>query len=377
MREGARRAKSKHAEDGKKSGGFLKFLIFAIIFIIIVAISTFVWYNISLSGTGTSEEQVSFEIGLGSGTSKIADILKEKGVIRSTTAFKLYVKLNNISNFQAGNYTITKDMGVPEIANALQNGILFKDTGYNITFVEGRTFNYIAETIASSTSNKEQDVYDVLKEEEYIDSLIEKYWFITDEIKNQNIYYALEGYLFPDTYTFEEKDIDVKDIFERMLDQMDKVLTKYKSDIQKSKHTVHEILSMASIIENEAMNDKDRKNVSSVLYNRLDVNMSLGCDVTAYYAFKIQLASRALTKQELNTYNPYNTRGPNMAGKIPVGPISSVGKESIEAAIKPNNTDYLFFVADKEGNVYFTKTNEEHQAKVDELKTMGAWSPVF
>ncbi|MCI8396359.1 MAG: endolytic transglycosylase MltG [Clostridia bacterium] len=346
MREGARRAKSKHAEDGKKSGGFLKFLIFAIIFIIIVAISTFVWYNISLSGTGTSEEQVSFEIGLGSGTSKIADILKEKGVIRSTTAFKLYVKLNNISNFQAGNYTITKDMGVPEIANALQNGILFKDTGYNITFVEGRTFPYIAKTIASNTSNEEQDVYDVLKDEEYIDSLIEKYWFITDEIKNQNIYYALEGYLFPDTYTFEEKDIDVKDIFERMLDQMDKVLTKYKSDIQKSKHTVHEILSMAAIVENEAIFDRDRKDVASVLYNRIDANMSLGCDVTTYYAFKIELGSRDLNKSEINTYNPYNTRGPNMAGKIPVGPISSISKESIEAAIKPNNTNYLFFVAD-------------------------------
>ena len=103
---------------------------------------------------------------------------------------------------------------------------------------------------------------------------------------------------------------------------------------------------MAAIVENEAIFDRDRKDVASVLYNRIDANMSLGCDVTTYYAFKIELGSRDLNKSEINTYNPYNTRGPNMAGKIPVGPISSISKESIEAAIKPNNTNYLFFVAD-------------------------------
>lgn len=350
-----RRTRNKHAEEGEKKHTFLKFIIVAIIFIIIVAIGTFMWYNISLSAVGTSEEKVTFEIGLGSGTSKIAGILKENGVIRSELAFKLYVRMNNISNFQAGSYTITKDMGVPEIAKSLQSGVVFKDTGYNITFVEGKTFPYIAKTIAVNTNNTEKDVYDLVKDEDYINSLIEEYWFITDEIKNQNLYYALEGYLFPDTYTFEEKDIPVKDIFKTMLDQMKKVLDKYKKDIEKGDYTVHELLTIASITENEAIHDKDRKDVASVLYNRINSRMSLGCDVTTYYAFKIELGSRDLTRDEINTYNPYNTRGPNMAGKIPVGPISTVGRASIEAAVYPNKTDNLFFVADSLRKCIFYK----------------------
>lgn len=199
-----------------------------------------------------------------------------------------------------------------------KNGILFKNSNFNITFVEGKTISYIAKTIANSTNNTEQDVYDLLNDETYIDSLIQKYWFITDEIKNDNIYYSLEGYLFPDTYAFEDKNVTVKEIFKTMLDQMDKVLSNHKSDIQKSNYSVHEILSMASVIENEAIHDKDRKDVSSVLYNRLGYNMSLGSDVTTYYAFKIELGSRDLNSSEINTYNPYNTRGPKMEGKIPV-----------------------------------------------------------
>jgi len=365
--------KSKHAMEKPKSGKGIKFLIFLIIFVIIVAGGSFMWYNMCLSPIGGDSQSVGLEIEMGSGPNKIAGILKEKGLIRSELAFKLYVKLNNITNFKAGNYTITKDMAVPEIVNSLQKGILFKDSNYNITFLEGKTFTYIAKTIASNTNNSEQDVYNVLKDEEYINSLIQKYWFITEDIKNQDIYYALEGYLFPDTYTFEDKNVSVKDIFKTMLDQMEKVLNGYKSQIQNSKHSVHEILAMASIIENETKLDKDKKNVSSVLYNRLDYKMSLGSDVTAYYAFKIELGSRDLYSAEINTYNPYNTRGPKMEGKLPVGPISSVGKASIEAAISPSETDYLFFVADKSGNVYFTKTLNEHQAKIDELKANNNW----
>ncbi len=316
--------KSRHSSENPSKHGFLKILIIVIIFLAIVCTATVIWYNTSLSGTGSKEEKAEFVIEMGSGTDKIANILEENGVIKSKLAFKLYVKLNNISNFKAGSYTITKDMSVPEIATTLQTGVVFKETGYNITFVEGKTIDYIAKVIAENTDNTEQDVYDLLKDEEYIDSLISEYWFITDEIKNKDIYYPLEGYLFPDTYSFDEKDVSVKDIFKTMLDQMKKVLDNYKSDIESSNYSVHEILTMASVIENEAVFDKDRKDVASVFYNRLNAKMSLGSDVTTYYAFKIELGSRDLNKSEIDTYNPYNTRGPNMSGKLPVGPISTV-----------------------------------------------------
>ena len=316
-REGQRRGRSKHAAEKQGSGIFKKFVLILILLVLIAGGGFFAWYNMSLSGTGTSSEEVSFDIEMGSGTEKIASVLKEKGLIKDEFAFKLYVKLNNVSNFKAGKYTIKKSMGVPEIVESLQNGILFKDN-YNVTFVEGKTFGYIAKTIAENTNNTEQDVYDLVKDETYLNKIISKYWFITDDIKNKNIYYPLEGYLFPETYSFEEKDITVEEIFDIMLDQMAKVLNKHKTDIQSSGHSVHDILSMASIIENEAMHDKDRKDVASVLYNRLSAKMSLGCDVTTYYGCKIELGSRDLYKNEINTYNPYNTRGPNMEGKLPV-----------------------------------------------------------
>ena len=227
--------------------------------------------------------------------------------------------------------------------------------------------------IEKRTNNSAEDVYSLLKDEQYLDSLIEKYWFITDEIKNGDIYYSLEGYLFPDTYAIANEDITVKQIFEKMLDRMEEILNEYKDEIENENLSVHEILTLASVIELESMHQEDRKDVASVLYNRLSKNMSLGSDVTTYYSVGINMGDRDLYKVEINAENPYNTRGPNMEGKLPVGPIASVSKSSIEAAINPNNTNYLFFVADKNGKVYFTNTNAEHEQMIQDLVDKGLW----
>ena len=158
-----------------------------------------------------------------------------------------------------------------------------------------------------------------------------------------------------------------------MLDQMEDVLEEYKTEIEGSNFSVSEIFTVASIIETEAINTEDKKNVASVIYNRLDKNMAIQSDVTTYYAIKVNMGDRDLYQSEINLSNPYNTRGPNMEGKLPIAPIASVGRDSIEAAIEPNNTDYLFFVADKTGKLYFTKTNDEHNRIIKELKTEGLW----
>lgn len=342
--------------------------------IIIAIVSAFVWYNISISPVNKDDvTSYNLEIPMGSGSSTIAKKLKNEGLIKNELAFKIYVKLNKISNFQAGTYNLTKNLSVKEIAEILQTGKVNGKDSISITFVEGKNMRWIANKIAESTNNSEEDVYSLLEDKEYINSLIEKYWFLTDDIKNEDIYYPLEGYLFPDTYTFENKDVKVEKIFETLLNQMDKKLSGYKEDIEKSKYSIHEILSTASIIENEAVFDKDRKDVAGVIYNRLKENMAIQSDVTTYYAFKIDMGSRDLYSSDINKYNPYNTRGPNMAGKLPVGPISMVSIASIEAAINPNENSYIYFVADKNGKVYFTRTYDEHLEKVDELKNSGLW----
>lgn len=350
-----------------------KIVLVVLALVVIAMVSICIWYNTSVSPIKGDDNKYTVEIPMGSGVATIAQKLENEGLIKSRLAFRIYVKLNNVSNLQAGKYEMTKNMSVEEIIKLLQTGKVASEDVISITFVEGKNMRWVARKIAETTNNTEKDVYSLLENEEYIDSLIDKYWFITDEIKNKDIYYPLEGYFFPDTYQFENKDVEVEKIFETLLNQMEKKLNTYKTEIQDSEYTVHQILSAAAIIENEAVFDKDRKDVSSVIYNRLKSNMAIQSDVTTYYAFKIDMGERDLFASELNTYNAYNTRGPNMSGKLPVGPISMIGISSIEAAITPTNTSYLYFVADKNGNVFFTNTYEEHLQKVNDLKNSGQW----
>lgn len=349
-----------------------KIKIIAIVVLIIV-LAILLGYKLMFTKVSSSDEEIEVAIPLGTGTNGIANILKENNIIRSKLGFKIYTKLNKVSNFQAGTYYLKQNMSLKEISEMLKSGIMYDQNEIKITYLEGKNMRWLAKKISEVTNNTEDDVFEVLSREDYIDSLIEKYWFITDDIKDKDIYYPLEGYLFPDTYALKNKDVKVEEIFEKMLDKMGKVLEEYKDEIEKSKYSVHQLLTIASIVETESVNKEDRKGVAGVIYNRLNRNMAIQSDVTTYYAFKIDMGERDLYQREIDTYNKYNTRGPSMEGKLPVGPISSVSKLSIEAAIEPKDTDYLFFVADKNGKVYFSKTNTEHNQIISELKSKGLW----
>ncbi len=330
-------------------------------------------YEISIMPVSKNIQEKEVIIPMGSGTEQIAKILKEKNLIKNELVFKIYVKINKVSNFQAGTYYLKESMDIKEITDMLKTGIMYDQNNITITYLEGKPIWWLVKQITEKTNNSEEDVYAVLENEEYTDELIEKYWFLTDSIKNKDIYYPLEGYLFPDTYEISGKDAEVEEIFEKMLDKMESILEQYKTKIEESKYSIHELITLASVVETEGMNDEDRKNIASVFYNRLNLGMSLGSDVTTYYGIKVDMGERELYQKELDTYNPYNTRGPNMQGKLPIGPIASVGKASIEAAIEPNDTNYLFFAADKSGKTYFTTTNEEHLELINELQNNGQW----
>lgn len=358
----------------KKKNKKLIIILIAIVAILLVAvISPIIWYNTSISPVSADTEKRKVEIEIGSSNDTIGSVLEETGIIKNKLAFKIYSKLNNVEGLQAGTYYLSPSMTLDEIVSSLKSGIVFAETHFDVTFIEGTSMKKFAKHISQVTNNTEQDIYDLLKNEEYLNKVIEKYWFVTDEIKNKNIYYPLEGYLFPDTYSFESRDVSVETIFEAMLNQMDKVLTKYKTDIEKSKYSVHELLTMASVCEKEAVKAEDRAEVAGVFYNRLKVGDSLGSDVTTYYAIGVELGERDLYQSELDAYNAYNTRGPNMGGKLPVGPISNVAESSIKAAIYPADTDNYFFVADKYGKLYFSKTNTEHVQMTNKLIQDGLW----
>lgn len=357
----------------RKKKTFLWILLILILIIILGLAGIYFYYTSALKPISEEKKEIIVTIEKGSSVSDIAQTLEDAGLIQNSMVFRFFVKQAGENNMQAGTYQLYTNMSTEEIFNALNEGSKYYPDLLNITFIEGKNMRWIAKRIESTTNNSYDSVFEVLEDETYIDSLIEKYWFLTDEIKNDAIYYPLEGYLFPDTYNFKNKDVTVQTIFETMLNQMDKKLTPYRAEIEESDYTVHEILTLASVIDSEGANKDSRALIASVFYNRLDSNMSLGSDVTTYYAIKVDMSERDLYRSEINRYNPYNTRGPNMNGKLPIGPIAGSSLESIVAAIEPAESDYLFFVADKNGKVYFTKTNEEHNQKINELKSQGLW----
>lgn len=353
-------------------------IVFVILLVLVIggAVGAFIWYNNALGDPkaqgGISTMELVFQdvtIPEGSSIGKIAELLEEKGVIKSALACKIYCKLNNITNLQAGKYEIDTHSKTPDVLAKLQAGDVVTDE-IQITFIEGKNIKWYAKAIAEKTDNTEEDVFNLLEDEEYIDSLIEKYWFLTDEIKDEDIYFPLEGYLLPDTYTFENREVSVETIFNVILNFTDKFLSKYKDDFT---YSVHQTLTLASMAEMEGKSTEDRSEIVGVFLNRIDQGMSLGSDVTTYYAFGVDMAESDLTLKQINTYNPYNTRGPDMIGKIPIGPICNPSRSAIEATLSPTETDALYFVADKTGKVYFTKSNDEHNKIISELKADGLW----
>lgn len=307
----------------------------------------------------------------GSSHDDIGKLLKENNLIRSKKMFDYYVKIYKLDNIYAATYKLKESMSLKEIIKAL------KDGGYNtseltITFNEGINMRKVAKIISENTNNTEEDVFNLLKDQSYLDELIEKYWFITDEIKNKDIYYSLEGYLFPETYNFASKDVTVKEIFDTMLKQEELVLNSYKKQISESNYSLHELLTLASITHAESYNNNDFKNVASVFYNRLKNGNKLESCVTAYYGMKKDM-NEELYKKDLDNVNKYNTYKDGTPTLLPIGPVSNPGKDALDAVFNPIKTDYYFFVSDINNKLYFSKTDEEHDKIIRKLQNEGLW----
>lgn len=338
-----------------------KVIIIIVGVILILGISGILWYNTELKSVSKDSEQVSFIIETGTSSKKIIENLHEANLIRSKTAAMIYVKLNKDISFKAGTYTLDRNMNVKSLFSALNSGGKSGNT-FRMTFKEGITLKKYLEQIAEETDLDLDEMLATINDKEFLKPLIDKYWFLTNDILDDDLYYALEGYLFPNTYEFYQNTSFDK-IITKMLNETDIQLSKYKTDIENSEYSVHDILTMASIIENEAAKDTDRLKVSQVIRKRLDINMSLGMDATSYYGAKLDM-KEPITIKELNDSNPYNTRRTDFLG-LPVGPICNSSLSSIDAALHPAKTDYVYFVADVvTRDVYFAKTESEFNALV-------------
>ena len=349
----------------------MKKRIIPILIILIMLAGIGLCYYMTLPVQNKSEE-VKFTINSGEASKAIIKNLKDEDLIKNELFTYLYVKVNKLSDYKAGDFTLNKNMSLRKIFETISDSSKAKGKTKTISFPEGKNMRGIINIIVNNTDIKEEEILAKLQDQEYLNSLIKDYWFLTDEILNPGLYYSLEGYLAPDTYEIK-KDATIEDIFKVMLDEEGKKLESLKTQIDSSNMSVHKIITIASIAELEGKSLEDRKNIVGVFFNRLNNGMSLGSDVTTYYGAKVDMSERDLYQSEIDEQNLYNTRPASAAGNLPVGPICNPSKDAIDAVVNYTQNDYFFFVSDSSGKVYFTKTDAEHQQIINQLIAEGKW----
>ena len=331
-------------------------ILSAIVGLILVGVITFMAL---LSPVSKSKDIVEFTVKKGEGKEKIVENLKDAKLIKSKYATFVYIVLSGKKNLQAGSYEFSRNMSVKDIITSLSTGdvVNVKRDEVRVTFKEGDTLKNFVTMVANETNIDYDEAIKKLSDKTFLKGLIADYWFLTDDILDEDIYFPLEGYLYPETYNFY-KETSIEQVIRKVLNLTNERLESIKSKIENSKYNIHELLTIASIAEKEANSNSDRAMVTQVIYKRLGLNMALGMDVTSYYGVQKEM-TETITQLDLNDKNPYNTRVTTFIG-LPVGPICNPSLGSINAALEPADTDYLYFVADiNTGKVYFAKTNEE------------------
>ncbi len=303
-----------------------------------------------------STKQVEVSIPIGSSPTKIANILEENGIVKNAKIFRYYTKFKNESGFQAGEYKLTPSMTFEEIIASLKTGKIIEEVKFTLTIPEGKQLVQIAKIIGEKTNQGEEEVFNKFNDEKFIAELMKLYpSVLTNEILHEDILYPLEGYLFPATYPFYKENPTIEDIVKTMLDKTEEILIKYQGLADEKDMSPHQLLTMASLIEEEATAQTDRQKISSVFYNRINIDMPLQTDPTVIYALGEHVDRVLYDHLEIDSpYNTYKVRG------LPPGPIANAGEMSIEAALNPSETDYLYFLATSTGEVIFTRTLKEH-----------------
>jgi len=303
-----------------------------------------------------NQTAIDVTIPIGSSVSTISRILEENDIIKDDRVFKYYIKFKNESGFQAGDYKLNKSMTFQEIITSLKQGKVLNEAAFQITIPEGRQLTEIASIIANHTAFEEAEVLATLTNKEFIDSMKAKYPdLLTDDIYGKEVKYALEGYLFPATYPYYTEEPTIEEVLEPMVKKTSEVVAKYIPQLQEQNMSVHQFVTMASLIEEEATEKADREKISSVFYNRIEKKMPLQTDPTVLYALG-EHKDRVLYA-DLEVDSPYNTY---QNSGLPPGPIANAGEVSLVAALSPEDTDFLYFLATSEGEVIFTRTLEEH-----------------
>lgn len=294
-----------------------------------------------------------FIVQKGEGFKEIAENLEAQKLIKSSKSFKLYLLLHGWANkLKPGIYQIPYELPAKEIAKILLAGVIDEKT---ITIPEGYTLSMIEEKLKNEGILASDESLSKLK----ISDFQNDYFFFKDAPSNA----SLEGFLFPDTYRFKINS-PAKIIAKRMLDNLEKNLSDgIRQQIEQSRFSLYEIITLASLIEGEIPHAEDRPIVAGILIKRLDNQIPLQVDASIVY-IKCEILKtencRKLSLDDLKIPSPYNTY---LNLKLPKGPINNPGLNAIEAALNPLEGPYWYYLSDpKTGNTIFSKTLKEHDA---------------
>ena len=324
------------------------------------------YFQKSLKPLNPKDDTVTqIHIPLGASNKQIGSILQNKGIVRSGMVFDYYVKSSNMSNFRAGYYQLKPSMSLKTIAKDLQKGgsdePIQSSTG-KLLVREGANVDQIAQQVEDTTDFSASDFKKLVNNRAFVKKLATRYpQLLTSALKAKDVRYLLEGYLYPATYEVK-KNTSLQELVDQMVAQTNFVLKPYYSKIKKSKMTVQEVLTLASLIEREGADQTERRRMAGVFLNRIDISMPIQSDISVLYA--IHKNSKTLTTKDLKVDSPYNLYV--NAGYGP-GPFDSPSISAIKAVLNPldRKKDYLYFVANtKTQKIYYAKTYEQHQANV-------------
>ncbi len=319
----------------------------------------YVWNGLRPAPAASAPVKVTITSGMRA--QKVAEMLEEQGLIRNAFLFGSWLKMEGEgSRFQAGEYELTPGMSREEIVAKLNKGDTVAAETVKFTIPEGFTVPQIAERLAEKAGvDKEKFLETANKPELWTGSI----W--TKGLPADNgLRYPLEGYLFPETYEMKAGSTETE-ILNRMLAELDRKLDQLPDDwlgtLEERGLTVHQLLTIASLVEREVVADEERAIVASVIQNRLKKKMPLQIDATIQYLLDKQ--KERLLEADLKVDSPYNTY---LKQGLPPGPIATPSLKSIEAALYPDQTDYLYYVTKKDGtNTHlFAETYNQHQKNI-------------
>ncbi|MBI5405331.1 MAG: endolytic transglycosylase MltG [Candidatus Kerfeldbacteria bacterium] len=320
----------------------------------ILVVAAVGWFFVELQPVEkNSEATVAVTIEANSGVNAIATKLEEQGLIRSRLAFQVAVVLAGIGkDLQAGTYEFTRGQSATAIARAMSKGPDTKEV--ELTVVEGWTIKQIGQQLEKEGLGTAQGFIVTASTHDSRDLFPNEPF---DFLSGRPTTATLEGYLFPDTYRFFP-DATAQDVVKKLLLNFGTKLTStLRGEIAAQGRTIHEVVTLASIVEREVRTDRDRGLVADIFWRRLGIGMPLQSDATVNYVTGKSALQPTLTDTEVDSpYNTYRVRG------LPPGPIGNPGLASLTATIRPITNDNLYFLTDSSGAVHYAKTYEDHLA---------------